>query len=91
MAAAFGRLFVPITCTGRMDCRATAATLRALIESGAWTSFEGIDALMPEVLSQLAQQVYAIREVWPTLLPLYPPSTILHSDVTRRKLIICRG
>ena len=63
MAAMFGRAFFPVACTPQMDYRATASLLRALIRCQAWGAFQNCDSMDPQAMSQLAQQIYTMRQV----------------------------
>lgn len=58
VAQAFGRVPHIVTCTGSMSHTAMARTLSAVVESGVWCCIDRLDALRPEVLSQLAQQIH---------------------------------
>eukprot|EP00951_Prasinocladus_malaysianus_P001733 scaffold12227_cov47-Prasinocladus_malaysianus.AAC.1 len=66
MARAFGRPFFSVTCSEQTDCRATAMVLKSLVESQAWGHLEGCERLMPEVISQLSQQIHSVRQVGQT-------------------------
>lgn len=61
LASAFGRVHFAMTCTASMSHRAIARVLSAVVESGAWCCLDRVEALLPEVLSQMAQQIFEVR------------------------------